>query len=277
MTEAAQLIGVSAGTIRMWETHGLVRPSRDQAGRRRYVEADIVRLRKIAWWRRVRSLNAAAIRQMLESEEYTSLATQEPARPKETTIPSGRLRAMRRQAGLTLKQVSEQSGLSVSFISAVERGVSGLSPTAEARLLAALGGDGQVSFENNATVHRLGDGPRVDIAPGITYEWLSNYKGLMDPQLALIQSGARSEGTYQHDGEEIILVLSGSLELNLDGAVHELATRESVHFSSQLPHSWANNGADEAEVLWITTERGVWTAGATAHGSSRKDGTKNAT
>ncbi|SDS53136.1 MerR family transcriptional regulator [Jiangella sp. DSM 45060] len=269
VTEAAQLVGVSSGTLRLWEAQGLVQPQRGPGGRRRYSEADLERLRKIQWWRRVRGLNAPAIRRELEREEYERLGDAQPtppARPGQDL----QLRTSRRRAGLTLKQLSERSGLSVSFLSAVERGVSAPSPTAAARLTAALHGDVRVDAQQESPVHRLGSGKRVDIAPGITYEWLSGHQGLLEPQLAVVQPGAHSDNTYQHDGEEFLVVLSGSFELTLGEAVRVLTPRDSVHFDSQVPHSWANRGDVEAEVLWITTERGVWQAGSSSH-APRKD------
>lgn len=274
VTEAAQLVGVSSGTLRLWEAQGLVHPQRGQGGRRRYSEADLERLRKIAWWRRVRGLNAPAIRRVLEQEEYASLGRPATASPPGAPQPRPELelRARRRRAGLTLKQLSERSGLSVSFLSAVERGVSVPSPTATARLAAALQGDVRVDTQPGSPVHRLGEGKRVDIAPGITYEWLSGHQGLLEPQLAVIQPGAHSDNTYQHDGEEFLVVLAGSLELSLGGETRVLETRDSVHFDSRLPHSWANQADIEAEVLWITTERGVWQAGATSHAPRARKG-----
>lgn len=262
VTQAAKLVGVSAGTIRLWEEQGLVAPQRTTGGHRTYDEHDMERLRKIAWWRRVRGLNAAAIRRILDDQDYASLSSPTTPVAAEPPLP---LRSFRKRAGLTLKDVSERSGLSISFLSAVERGVSGLSPTARARVLGAIEGDVEVTSQGDGGVHRLGSGKRVDIAPGITYEWLSGHTGLMEPQLAVLQPGARSENTYQHDGEEFILVLSGEFEIALNGRQEILRPRDSIHFDSQTPHSWANHGGGEAEILWVTTERGVWTAGVGSH------------
>ena len=265
VAEAARLVGVSSGTLRLWETQGLVAPVRGASGHRAYREADIERLRKIAWWRRVRGLNAAAIRRVLDDEDYASLADTPPA---SQVVPTTSLRTRRRQAGLTLRQLSDRSGLSVSFLSAVERGVSNPSPTASARLNAALADSGAVDLQADLRVHSLGSGKRVDVAPGITYEWLSNHTGLLEPQLVTIQPGGHSEGTYQHDGEEFLIVLAGAFEIALNGSTDVLAPRDSIHFDSQVSHSWGNAGMTEAEVLWITTERGVW-AGATPSEHSR--------
>lgn len=266
VTEAAQLVGVSAGTVRLWERQGLVSPDRDAAGRRTYDQAAVERLRKIAWWRRVRGLNAAAIRRILDEEDYAGLAKAVvPANPDDA-LP---LRSRRQSAGLTLRELSRRSGLSVSFLSAVERGLSTASPTAAARITAALQDAGAVDIQTESRLHRLGSGKRVDVAPGITYEWLSAFSGLMEPQLVTIRPGAWSEGTYAHTGEEFLLVLTGRLDMTLNGATEALTTRDSLQFDSHVPHSWGNPGEVETEVLWVTTERGIWSAGTARHDGGR--------
>ncbi|MGE3286172.1 MAG: MerR family transcriptional regulator [Pseudonocardia sp.] len=272
VTEAAQLVGVSAGTVRLWERQGLVSPGRDAAGRRTYDQEAIERLRKIAWWRRVRGLNAAAIRRILDEEDYAGLGR--------AVVPTGAdgpddtrpLRPRRQLAGLTLRELSRRSGLSVSFLSAVERGLNNPSPTAAARITAALQDTGAVDLQTEPRLHRLGTGKRVDVAPGITYEWLSAFSGLMEPQLVTVRSGAWSEGTYAHSGEEFLVVLAGRLDMTLNGVTETLTTRDSLQFDSHVPHSWGNPGDVETEVLWVTTERGVWSGGSARHDGKQAPG-----
>lgn len=262
VSQAARMVGVSSGALRMWETQGLISPTRDGAGRRVYGDDDVERIRKIAWWRRVRGLNAPAIRRILDEEDYAGLGAP-PAPASEQ--PAVSLRSQRKKAGLTLRELSQRSGLSVSFLSAVERGVSSPSPTASTRITAALQDAGSVDAQEDPRIHRIGSGKRVDVAPGITYEWLSASSGLMEPQVVTVQPGARSEATYSHAGEEFLLVLRGRLELTLNGAVQVLERRDSVHFDSHLDHAWGNPAEEEAEVLWVTTERGVWSGGRGDH------------
>lgn len=278
VTEAAQLVGVSAGTVRLWERQGLVAPARDAAGRRTYDQEAVERLRKIAWWRRVRGLNAAAIRRILDEEDYAGLgraqAPDSAAGPVGPVGPVGTdaalpLRSRRHSAGLTLRELSRRSGLSVSFLSAVERGLNNPSPTAAARITAALQDAGAVDLQAEPRLHRLGSGKRVDVAPGITYEWLSAFSGLMEPQLVTVRSGAWSEGTYSHTGEEFLVVLAGRLDITLNGVAETLTVRDSLQFDSHVPHSWGNPGDTETEVLWVTTERGVWSGGTARHDGTR--------
>lgn len=266
VSDAARIVGVSSGALRMWETQGLISPTRDSAGRRVYSDADVERLRKIAWWRRVRKLNAPAIRRILDDEDYAGLGAAAMPAPEQPSIP---LRTLRKRSRLTLRDLSQRSGLSVSFLSAVERGVSNASPTAAARITAALQDSGSVDVQADMRVHRIGSGKRLDVAPGITYEWLSAFSGLMEPQVVTVQPGARSEGAYSHEVEEFLVVLTGQLDLELNSTPQVLGERESVHFDSQVPHAWGNSADVEAEVLWVTTERGVWSQGPRKHDATR--------
>jgi len=59
---------------------------------------------------------------------------------------------------------------------------------------------------------------------------------------------------YTHDGEEAGLILSGSLELTLDGRLHRLEAGDSFSFKSQLPQRYANPSAsEELVVVWANT------------------------
>src|SRR6478752_385538 len=72
VAEAARLAGVSASTLRLWETQGLLAPQRTQTGQRIYSSADVALLKKIAYFRSERGLNPAAIREALEHDDTFS-------------------------------------------------------------------------------------------------------------------------------------------------------------------------------------------------------------
>lgn len=260
VSEAASAVGVSPGTVRLWESQGLVTPSRDGNGRRRYGPNDLDRLRRIKWWR-TRALNAPAIKRLLDEDDYSQISNLKPVPPPPPRSNGAALRAMRKEAGLTLREVATASGLSTSFISAIERGISRMSPSAEARLLVALRGEEPVDSQQSSPIHTLGKGRAVRVAPGVSYEWLTAATGMLEPQYAVIGPGAGSVSTYQHDGEEFLLILDGHLEFSLGHDVtHVMGKDDSLHFNSQTPHSWRNDTAVETHVLWVTTERGVWGA-----------------
>ena len=47
------------------------------------------------------------------------------------------------------------------------------------------------------------------------------------------------------------MVLSGHVQLELGGDVHELETGDSIDYRSSTPHRVNNTGEERAEVMWI--------------------------
>lgn len=41
---------------------------------------------------------------------------------------------------------------------------------------------------------------------------------------------------YKHEGEELILVMDGELQLTLGSKTHHVKPGESIHFNSEIPH-----------------------------------------
>jgi mannose-6-phosphate isomerase-like protein (cupin superfamily) len=53
------------------------------------------------------------------------------------------------------------------------------------------------------------------------------------------------------DSEELVVVLSGSVQLELGGDLHDLESGDSIDYRSSTPHRVTNSGNDLAEVIWI--------------------------
>jgi MerR family transcriptional regulator, heat shock protein HspR len=66
---AAELVGMHPQTLRLYETKGLVRPSRTPGGTRLYSEADLDRLRLIHRLTSELGLNLAGVLQVLRLED----------------------------------------------------------------------------------------------------------------------------------------------------------------------------------------------------------------
>src|SRR6266705_3012702 len=114
--DVARLVGVSPSVIRTWESLGLARPRRTASKYRLYSPEDVKLLKRARFLRKVRGLNAPAIVQMLKSEGVVR------------TSPDGagnaigiRLRQLRAQRRLPLAEVSKSVGISLGFLSAIER------------------------------------------------------------------------------------------------------------------------------------------------------------
>jgi transcriptional regulator with XRE-family HTH domain len=169
-----------------------------------------------------------------------------------------RLREIRRQRRATLKTVAERSGLSESFLSQVERGRSNASIASLRRIADALGVSVADLFEPAGPPR-----PRVlrrDDRPALTFGVLGR-KLLLTPKPLqnlevfvgeLDPGGSTGTEPYTHgDSEELCVVLSGTVELELGGEIHELDEGDSIDYRSSTPHRISNVGDDVAEVMWI--------------------------
>ena len=169
-----------------------------------------------------------------------------------------RLRALRRFRRATLRTVAERSGLSESFLSQVERGRSSASIESLRRVADALGVSMADLFEPDGL-----PGPRVlrrDERPALSFGVLGK-KLLLTPRPLhhlevfageLEVGGSTGAEPYAHgDSEELFVVLSGTVELELGGQLFELEPGDSIDYRSSTPHRVSNTGHDLAEVMWI--------------------------
>lgn len=259
VAEAARLTGVSASTLRLWESQGLVVPDRTEKGHRQYTAEQIARLKHIAWLRTDRGLNPAAIRETLEGAE-------EPAPAAATAVSEDmlpeigpRLRALRHAAGKTLETVAGDLGMAVSKLSTFERTSNGVSIRDLRDLTEYFGTtistiSGQDEGERRSLV-RAGEWKSWPaMSPGVTIQIMAEGRNMMDCHRFVLAPGASSEDAYHHDGEEFIFVLSGRFEITLDGReFHEMAPGDSLYFDSRRRHSWRNRFDGETVLIWINT------------------------
>jgi DNA-binding transcriptional MerR regulator/quercetin dioxygenase-like cupin family protein len=261
VAEAARLAGVSASTLRLWETQGLVVPERSPTGHRQYSEADLARLKRISWFRAERGLNPAAIREALEAEGAVNNEAS-PAGVAESNVDlqvCRKLRSLRHGAGKTLEQVAGDIGIAASVLSTLERTSQGVSIAVLHNLaeyfgttVSSLSGEDEL---RERTLIRAGEWrswPRT--TPGVTVQLLAEGKKQMDCHRFVLAPGASSEGAYGHEGEEFVYVLSGRVEFVLDGdQFYDLSPGDSLYFDSRRRHAWSNRHDGETVLLWINT------------------------
>lgn len=248
--EAARHIGVSPSALRQWERQGLVHPSRSRGRYRLYSVEDLERLQQIRRMREVDRVNAPGIRRLLAPPSASS--------GREQAVDGSWLRQLRRACRLSLREAGERSGLSVSFISAVERGASDASVAALQRMVSAYGTTLVELLDRQPRARRLiraSERPVLTLAhEGVRIEQLAEGATHLEPQLFSLLPGASSEGSYTHAGEEFLYVLEGSLTIWIgDGTEHRLQPGDALTFPSTLPHRWRSTTRAETRLLWINT------------------------
>jgi DNA-binding transcriptional MerR regulator/quercetin dioxygenase-like cupin family protein len=255
ISDVSTLLSVSPSTLRMWENMGLIAPDRTSGGRRMYSPEKVERLKYIQSLRTEKNLNVEAIREMLGTAAQLD---REPAKVSATGVSISRhLRKLRRQRSMTLSHAANGTHLSVSFLSSLERGKTNASIATLQKLAVFYGTNVQSFFGTSKKPLKLVT-PRIrkqlSNEPGINIELLSFGNKVMEPHLYRIAPGTSSGGSYHHEGEEFIYVISGSCEIWLDELEH-FALREGdcLYFSSTQTHRWSNSGNETAVLLWTNT------------------------
>ena len=171
-----------------------------------------------------------------------------------------RLRSLRQERGLSLKSVAALTGLSIGYLSQVERGLSSPSLRALTQVadlfgvgLGALFGPPEQAAANGI-VTRAGERAALTLwRAGITKQLLTQGDAALSLFLMQLAPGAGTgDEPLVHDGEEAGLVMEGALFLTVEGTTAELGPGDSFRFASRRPHRYRNPSADRiAVVLWV--------------------------
>jgi len=253
--EAARMLGISSSSLRNWERMGLVTAARSQGRYRLYSREALKKLTKIKYLRTVQRVNPAGIVAMLEEQRRDQRTTSVPKQRQEAIAQ--RLLELRHKHGLTLSAVADKTGVSVSFLSSLERGYSNPSIATLQKLARLYDTNVLAFFADAGGSRRLVRGRDREVLvpnPGVKMELLACGKKVMEPHLFRIAPGANSGGSYSHEGEEFIYVLQGKLEVWINEVEHYmLEVGDSLYFESSLAHRWQSLSDKETAVLWVNT------------------------
>lgn len=163
------------------------------------------------------------------------------------------LRAVRRQRGLTLEQLAEQSGLTKSYLSKIERRQSTPSIAVALRVARALDVDVGRLFSDEAAEEKI----TVDRAPGDPggerYRVLaSSLLGKSMSPFVVRPTGDPADDPHpEHAGQEFVFVHAGRVELEYGDRTIALGTGDSAYFDASVSHKIRAVGAKPAEVVVV--------------------------
>ena len=189
-------------------------------------------------------------------------ASSEPPCQDQPRLIGREIRGLRKARGVTLAELAEASGLSVGYLSLLERDHATPSIKALHAVSRALSVTinwfleaNDVPEEERDLVVRRARRRRLDYSAGVVDELLSpNLMGALELLSCRFPPGASSgDEPYTHAGEEAGVVIRGRLELWVDGRMVTLEAGDSFGFKSALPHRYRNPGPDETEVIWAIT------------------------
>ncbi len=193
----------------------------------------------------------------------------DPVPTRNAPIPAfgAEVRALRKTRGMTLKNLSEATGVSVSYLSVVERDAAKPSAEILAAIAHALGIDiswfimsphGRGPLERDCVV-RAAQRRNLNILYGTAPEEVGFKDELFSGSLggpfylSICTFAPGSDRTdkqmFAHEGEQHAVVISGAIELTLAEEVMVLRAGDSYSFDTRIEHHVRNALTDAESVL----------------------------
>ena len=170
----------------------------------------------------------------------------------------GRLRLRRKELKLSMKEVAISSGLSIGFISQVERGLTSPSLTSLTAIANFLRSDvtnflSQPKSKSSITRHQERDVYTIN-KNGLQYERLSDsFPGHTLNSVIIHEMPGHKTESISHEGEEFFFILEGAITIYIDDVVNILEAGDSLHFDSSRSHSAWNHTNKVTTVLHVCT------------------------
>lgn len=170
-----------------------------------------------------------------------------------------KIKSLRKERKLTLKQIADHTNLSISFLSQVERSKSSITLESLKKISEALGVNPSYFFSNSdkkaaTTVMRNVIKTNTLHNQFFYRDLAGNIENpLFNPILVLLNPGANREDSYSHSGQEFLYVLEGKLTIIIDNEEHDLNPFDCIFLDSTTPHNWINKTDSIVKFLCISS------------------------
>lgn len=170
------------------------------------------------------------------------------------------VKRIREDRSLTLKELSELSGISVSHLSKLENDKTKLSVDALRKLADALG----VPLSNIMMTQEV---PRISpvracegfvvnrdtaIKPVLERYLTIRRSARMQPMIMTFPIGTNSGPVYSHLGDEFFYVLEGEVRFFYgEETTFDMLQGDFLYYDCSIPHRWENIGKTEKAVLLV--------------------------
>ncbi len=159
------------------------------------------------------------------------------------------IRRIRKSQDLTLANLAQKTGLSLSFLSQVERGITNPSINSLRRIAIALETPLSHFFDESESrdgpvVRRNERRVLVNRDSRLIYQLLSSdHDHRIEFLLSRLEVGATSaEFPMAHKGDEAGLVLQGECRIELGENKYDLKEGDSIYITENTPHRFSNTG-----------------------------------
>lgn len=173
-----------------------------------------------------------------------------------------KINELRTSKGLTLKELSAKTNLSISFLSQAERGLTAIAFVSLKRIAEAMDVDLSYFFEPPKSHRGMivksyeQEVFKMENSKFIYYNLGSDIPDKkMDPMFVTILPTSNPDELvpYTHEGEEFIYVLEGIFTLYLNDSTYELYPGDSAHIPSTIPYNWGNLSNKLVKILAVSS------------------------
>lgn len=171
-----------------------------------------------------------------------------------------KIKDLRIEKGMTLKELSEKCDLSIGFLSQLERGLTTIAVDSLEKISKIF--EVQLTYffdfprKKDVKILRSYEKVVLDIDKSgfIHYLLTTNVddKSFVPRLVEILPHKEEEEITcYNHKGEEFVYVLEGILTLYLNDEKYELYPGDSIHMLSTMAHNWANFTNKKVKILAV--------------------------
>jgi transcriptional regulator with XRE-family HTH domain len=167
------------------------------------------------------------------------------------------IRSLRVGKNLSLRDLSQECGLSINAISKIERGDNSPTVSSLQKIASALGvhiTDFFTERPNQATIftprHNAmriqGDGFLIaGLGNGMPNQKLEPFRITIEPDVGTTTSPA------SHSGEEFVHCIEGELDYFVGNQQYLLKPGDSLLYKASQPHSWQNDTQNKATIIMV--------------------------
>jgi quercetin dioxygenase-like cupin family protein/lambda repressor-like predicted transcriptional regulator len=183
------------------------------------------------------------------------------------------VRAHRLAAGMTMRELAAKAGMSQPFLSNLENSRAMPSIATLYKIARALDVSPREFLppeHNRVTLVRNGSGAQVpvgDEANSALSRMVAGSPGRMvEAHRYEVHPGAALGGWFEHEGEDLLTVLAGSVLVEfIDGQRFELHAGDVLWHESTLAHRWTATGSQPSDLLLVNARPATPTT--TMHGT----------
>ena len=192
-----------------------------------------------------------------------------------------RIHDLRRNRGMTLDALAQKTGFTKSYLSKIENSKKVPPIASLIRISKALetnlsnlfdGADGSTPTERRVSLVRFDDRwSAVAGGSSFGYDYQSLVRGAfkrqMEPFIATFPNSISEDVRFEHEGEELVFVVSGRVRFTVGSDVYVLQTGDSLFFDAAIPHR-GESVAGDAKALIIVVNPNASDDGSRTRGKS---------